>query len=145
MQRKQSWLIWLLCLMALALVGCGSEPTAYQKVEPYELIKGEDGINTVILTEKAAARLEMASTTVTEETFDGEARLVVPYHALIYDNTGGTWVYTNPEALTYKRAEVVVDLIEGEKVYLTDGPAVGTQVAIASVAELYGTDTGVGK
>ncbi|MCB0064219.1 MAG: hypothetical protein KDE19_18980 [Caldilineaceae bacterium] len=146
MQWKQSWWsLLLLCFMALPLVGCGASAAAYTKVEPYELIKNDDGINTVILTEKAMERLQMASAAVTEEALNGDARLVVPYHALIYDNDGGTWVYTNPEERTYKRAAVTVEHIEGNKVYLTDGPAVGTQVAIASVAELYGTDTGVGK
>ncbi|MEZ4616636.1 MAG: hypothetical protein R2867_14205 [Caldilineaceae bacterium] len=146
MQRKQLWLtILVLCFTALQLAGCGQSAAKYTKVEPYELIKGEDGINTVILTEKAAERLQMASTAVVTEQLDGESRLVVPYHALIYDTNGGTWVYTNPEPLTYVRAEVAVDHIEGDKVFLTTGPDAGTEVAIASVAELYGTDTGVGK
>lgn len=129
---------------ALVLAGCGSG-SKYEKIQPYELIKGEDGINTVILTEKASERLQMESVPIVEEEINGSTHLVVPYHALIYDNNGGTWVYVNPEPLTYKRAEVTVDHIEGDKVVLSNGPEVGTQVAIASVAELYGTDTGVGK
>lgn len=134
----------LLFVAAFQLVGCGSG-SKYEKIEPYELIKGENGINTVILTEKASERLQMESVPIVEEQVEGETRLVVPYHALIYDNNGGTWVYVNPEPLTYVRAEVSVDFIEGDKVYLTAGPDVGTEVAIASVAEIYGTDTGVGK
>lgn len=144
MQHRYSSMIMMLLIVIGLLVGC-SAPPKYEKIQPYELIKGEDGINTVILTEKASERLVMESVPVVEEEINGDTRLVVPYHALIYDNYGGTWVYVNPEPLTYMRAEVTVDFIEGDKVVLTAGPEVGTQVAIASVAELYGTDTGVGK
>lgn len=147
MQHRTSWMVViLLCVAALQLTGCGSSGAPYEKIEPYELIKGEDGgVNTVILTEKAEERLRMESVTLAEEEIDGESRLVVPYHALIYDNDGGTWIYTNPEPRTYIRAEVTVDFIEGDKVVLSAGPDVGTQIAIASIAEIYGTDTGVGK
>lgn len=141
---KPRMAVLLLALLALCLAGCASH-APYEKIEPYELVAGDDGINTVILTERAAERLQVDSESVREESFDGEMRLVVPYASLIYDNNGGTWVYTNPEPLTYVRAEVSVDFIEGDEVVLSAGPAPGTAVAIASVAELYGTDTGVGK
>ena len=146
MHRSTPWLIViLLCALSIQLVGCGVSASSYKKIEPYELIKSEDGLNTVILTEKASERLQMAHAPVAEEQINGETRLVVPYHSLIYDNYGDTWVYVNLEPLTYKRASVAVDFIEGDKVVLNAGPDVGTEVAIASVAELYGTDTGVGK
>ncbi len=146
MHHRNSWMVVILLLVAaLLLAGCGSTVSAYEKIQPYELIKGENGINTVILTEKASERLQMASVPVAEEQIDGASRLVVPYAALIYDTTGGTWVYTNPEPLTYIREEITVDFIEGDKVVLSAGPDAGTAVAITSVAELHGTDTGVGK
>ncbi len=75
----------------------------------------------------------------------GALKKVVPYSAVIYDLTGGTWVYTSPEPLTYVREPISVDYIEGDMAVLADGPDVGTLVATVAVAELYGIDTGVGK
>lgn len=75
----------------------------------------------------------------------GALKKVVPYSAVIYDLTGGTWVYTSPEPLTYVREPISVDYIEGDMAVLADGPDVGTLVATVGVAELYGIDTGVGK
>ena len=51
----------------------------------------------------------------------GGDHTVVPYAALIYDGQGDSWVYTAPSELTFLRAEVVVDRIEGDTVLLSDG------------------------
>ena len=75
----------------------------------------------------------------------GALQKVIPYSAVIYDLTGDTWVYTNPEPLTYVREPISVDYIEGDMAVLEDGPSAGTLVATVGVAELYGMDTGVGK
>ena len=82
---------------------------------------------------------------VREEQVDGAQRLVVPYSAVIYDLEGATWIYISPEPLTYLRELVTVDHIEGDMAVLVDGPATGTEVVTVGVAELYGTDTGIGK
>ena len=72
-------------------------------------------------------------------------RLVVPFSSLIYDIYGGTWVYINTGDLQFLRVPVEVDFISGDKVVLNEGPDVGTAVVTVGVAELHGTDTGVGK
>lgn len=72
-------------------------------------------------------------------------RKVIPYSALIYDVKGDAWAYTNPEPLTYVRAPVTIDYIDGEWAYLSEGPAEGTAVVTLGAAELYGAETGVGK
>ena len=71
--------------------------------------------------------------------------LVVPYAALIYDIHGGTWVYENttPHGFTRRRVEVRY-MADGE-VVLARGPAPGTKIATAGVAELFGTEFGFGK
>ncbi len=106
---------------------------------------GDTGLNRVILTERAAERLDIQTLPVAETDIDGEQRLVIPYSAVIYGLNGETWAYINPERLTYVRDPIMVDYIEGELAVLTTGPPVGTQVVTVGVAELYGTDTGVGK
>ncbi|NNF53669.1 MAG: hypothetical protein HKN03_04410 [Acidimicrobiales bacterium] len=131
--------------VALPLAACSDEPNAIKTV-PYELVADEvDDINTVVLTQRASERLFMETTPVLEQTVDGRIRLTVPYAAIIYDTIGDTWVYAHPEPLSYRRASITIDYIDGDLVVLNDGPEPGTEVAITSVAELYGTDTGVGK
>jgi hypothetical protein len=70
---------------------------------------------------------------------------VVPYSTIIYDLTGGVWVYVNPAPLTYHREQVVVETIDGDSVLLSEGPPAGTMVVTIGVPELHGADTGVGK
>jgi hypothetical protein len=72
-------------------------------------------------------------------------RSVVPYQAVIYDLQGETWVYTNPAPLTYVRHQVKVDYIDDDTAVLVQAPPMGTKVVSVGVAELFGTEFGIGK
>jgi hypothetical protein len=147
MRNRTLWLIVGLLIASLALSACGGAGDAAAPNEkPYKLetIDGSE-FQKVTFTEKAAQRLVLAKGKVAEEQIAGANRLVVPYASLIYGKHGETWVYVNLEALTFQRAVVDVDYIEGDQVILKAGPAVGTDVAITAVAELYGVETGVKK
>jgi len=109
-----------------------------------EPIEGSD-IQRVILTEKAAERLDIQTSAVRDEQVNGSKRKVVPYAAVIYDLEGGTWVYTNPAPLSFVRESITIDFIEGDQVVLMEGPSSGTEVVTVGVAELYGAETGVKK
>jgi hypothetical protein len=75
---------------------------------------------------------------------NAEPRKIIPYAAVIYDPSGETWIYTNPELLTYIRHPIVVDYIEGDQAILMEGPSAGTIVVTAGSAELYGEEFGIG-
>ena len=147
MKQNNRWLVLVMLLTAvLWLTACGGEegPT---KIEPAQLepVAGTD-FNRVTLTERAAQRLGIESEPVA--TMTGGSQLTIPYAALLYGLNGETWVYVrNPgaDSLTFVREVVVVDHIDGDTAVLTDGPAIGTEVVTVGVAELFGTDTGVGK
>lgn len=147
--RYASKFIMLIVIIAALLQGAcaAADDGAATKPEPPSKTEKVDGsdFNRVILTEKAAARVQVKTSKVREEEVAGAKKLVVPYASLIYGLHGETWVYTSPAPLTFQRAVVAVDYIEGENAYLKEGPAVGTEVADVAVAELYGADTGVGK
>jgi hypothetical protein len=96
------------------------------------------------LSQKAAERLGIETAPVAVEQSGGMARTVIPYAALLYDATGATWAYTNPEGLTFVRAPITVDRIEGERAVLAAGPPAGTLVVTVGVPELWGAETGVG-
>ena len=147
MQLKFRWLSLLVLVVGLLLTACSVQAQdASTEMQPavIEPIEGTE-FNRVVLSEKAAERLDIQTAPVQNEQVNGTERTVIPYGALIYDLEGATWVYVSPEPLTFERKAITVDHIEGDTVILIDGPAVGTEVATVGVAELYGIDTGVGK
>ncbi len=101
-----------------------------------EAIEGTE-LKRLTLTEKAAERLDIQVAEVADNA--------VPYAAVLYGLDGETFVYTNPEPLTYIRAPIVVDHIEGDRAVLVEGPPSGTQVVIVGGAELIGIEFGLGK
>ena len=115
-----------------ASAGGGYEPSKVEAVENAE-------VQRVTFTQKGADRVDLA-TAITRQA----GRLTgVPYAALIYDGQGVTWVYTSPENLTFLRAKVVVDRIEGDLVLLSKGPPAGTPVVTVGAAEVYGAELGI--
>jgi hypothetical protein len=148
MQRRNRWIVLVGALIAatLLIAACGQAPSgSAPKIVPATVEKGDGGINRVTLTEKAAERLAIQTAQVREEQVDGVQRKIIPYASLIYDLQGKTWTYTSPARLTFVRQAITVDHIDGDRVVLSDGPAAGTEVVTVGVAELYGTDTGIGK
>jgi len=105
-----------------------------------EAIDGSN-IKKITLTPKAAQRLDIQTGKVRQ---DASGRKVVPYAAVVYDKDGSTWVYTNPQPLTYIRHTIIVELISGDDAVLKEGPDVGMQVATTGAPQLYGAEKGVG-
>lgn len=149
MKQFYRWILMItIVLSMLLLAACGSESHEMAMEEPAHIEEGPDGYNKVTLTEKAAERLDIQSAPVREESVDGSTHMVIPYAAIIYGLNGETWAYVrNPgaDSLTFVRVPITVERIEDDLVILTDGPDIGTEVVTVGVAELYGTDTGVGK
>ncbi len=135
-----------LLIASFILAACGQVASTTTKIEPAK-VEAIDGtkLNRLTLTPKAAERLGIQTTPLREEQVNGVQRKVIPYAALIYGLNGDTWLYTSPAPLTFIRAPISVEFIEGNRVILTDGPAVGTEIVTVGVAQLYGTDTGIGK
>ena len=138
MKSLNRWILILLILAGFQLTACGPNSETAKKTDPVKLepIEGTD-FKRVILTEKAAERIDVRTEAV--------SGMVIPYAAVIYDTEGNTWVYTNPEPLTYVRQPVMVDRIEGDQAVLSQGLDEGTTVVTLGVAELYGAETGVSK
>jgi hypothetical protein len=128
-----------LLVVPLLLAACGGE--AEHEAATAAVVEEVDGtdLSKVTLTPEAAKRLDIKTAAVTA---NGAGR-VIPYAAVLYSPTGETWAYTNPEGLTFVRAPIVVERIEGGRAMLTKGPAPGSKVATAGVAELYGAESGI--
>lgn len=128
-----AWLPFLACGRNQAT----EESTARAvKVEP---IAGDD-VNRLILTERAAERLDIQTVGVRKSVVNGTLRKVIPYAAILYDAEGQAWTYTNPEPLTFVRARVTVEFVKGDLAVLSTGPNVGESVVTVGAAELYGSE-----
>ena len=138
MKRMNLFLLILMMVAALQLAACGPKPTTVEKINPSTLeeIDGSD-LKRVILTQKAAERINLQTVPV--------SGLVVPYSAVIYDTEGNTWIYTNPAPLTFVRASIVIDHIEGDQAFLSQGLESDAPIVTVGVAEIYGAETGVSK
>ena len=125
----------LYCAPALAV-----ETAAQSKPAQVEAIAGSS-LKKVTLTPKAAERLGVQ---IDEVRADMSGRRIVPYSAVLYDLTGGAWVYVHSDPMTFVRQAVTIDTIKGNNAYLSDGPSLGTKVLATAVPQVYGTEAGVG-
>jgi hypothetical protein len=146
MEYGRQWLLLGLIVALVPLWACSDHSSHAAHAEHPAHIEHIDGteLSRVTFTEKAMERVGVETTTIREERLGGTQHRVVPYSSLIYDPQGGTWIYTSPKPRTFVRAPVDVYRIEGDRVFLRDGPPVGTVVASVGVAEIYGSEFEVG-
>jgi hypothetical protein len=146
MRTRNILIIIFIVVTVLVISACTKQPAAVEKIMPVQLatMEGTD-LKRLVLTEKAAERIDLQTAKIQEESVNGLNRLVVPYGAILYDLHGETWLYTNPEPLIFIRASIVIDSIDGDKAILIEGPSIGTDVVTVGAAELFGAETGVSK
>lgn len=141
MQRRRGWMlvIPLIALLGSACAEVSAEGTETSEPAHVEPVEGSE-VARITLTESAAERIALRTAPVV----DVGGRVAVPVDALIIDPEGRFWVYTNPEQLEFVRDEVTVELEEGRRAFISDGPPVGTEVVTVGAQELYGAESGVG-
>ena len=71
--------------------------------------------------------------------------LVVPWSSIVFDTTGGVWVYESLGGNRYSRRRVDLDHTAGGQAYLNSGLKSGSQVVSEGAAELWGFEFGTGK
>jgi hypothetical protein len=142
MPTRRRPILALAALAALLASACGSAPSEPTEPEP-ATVEAVDGsvLKKVTLSDDAVERVGIETSPVTTAT---GGRLSVPSSTVLYDQDGQAWVFTNPEGHVYLRAQVTVYGTTGDATLLTAGPPAETQVVTVGVAELYGTELGVG-
>lgn len=142
MRHGRRWMSGFLIASGLLLSACASVAEEGEPVEHAAVVEPIDGtdIARLTLTSAAVERLDIRTSEVLEAV---RSETVIPYAAVFYTATGDTWTYTNPEPLTFVRAPIVIDHIDGDRVFLSDGPPAGTAVVTLGSAELFGIETGV--
>lgn len=74
-----------------------------------------------------------------------QASLAIPYSAVLYDASGGTWVYERTGQNTFVRRRVDIEHVHDGLVQLRRGPGEGAEIVTVGAAELFGTEFGGGK
>ncbi|KAA3608366.1 MAG: efflux RND transporter periplasmic adaptor subunit [Candidatus Scalindua sp. AMX11] len=72
-------------------------------------------------------------------------RLVVPWSAVLFDIHGGNWVYVKIADHTYSRQRVEISSVHDGVAVVARGLKRGEVVVTTGVAEIFGTEFGVGK
>ena len=142
MKLNFRWLILIVIVLSLPLSACAPQSVGEEESRPVHLvpITGTD-LNRITLTEKAAERLGLQTSTVLDQQINGAKRLVVPYAALLYDASGSAWVYVNVEPLVFVRQSIIVDFIKGDEAVLSEGPQAGAVVVTLGATELFGSES----
>ena len=142
MRRTHMLLPILIAASALLVAACGQRAIETPAEEPavVDHVEGSD-VARVTLTDEAAERIGIETARVTA---GAGGRTTVPLATVLYDATGQAWVYTNPEGHVFLRAPISVFDIRNGTAELSTGPASDTPVVTVGVAELYGTELGVG-
>ena len=144
MTKHYRRMVVVLLFASLLVSACGQSPAATTTEEnpniKIEQLEGKDPTRET-LSEEAAKRLDIQTAAVSDTQVNGAQRTVIPYAAIIYDTEGATWVYLNPEPLTFVRHPVAVDDIKGDQAFLSDALPAGSAVVTVGVAELYGAES----
>lgn len=155
---RATWrrMVLLPAMAAIGLTGCAEAETAAKTKDTAAALVPIEGTNLkrVVLVPKAAERLGIETEPVRGATPDEMAglvpagqggRMAIPYAAVLYDKTGATFTYINPQAHDYVRQPITLDGIKNKVAVVAVGPPAGTAVVTVGGAELYGVETGVGK
>jgi hypothetical protein len=144
MKKQYRRMVMALICACLLVSACGQaqDDVATDETRPVtvEQLEGMDPTRE-ILTEDAAKRLDIQTAEAHEAQVNGAQRTVIPYAAIIYDTEGATWVYLNPEPLTFVRHPVTVDDIKGDQAFLSDALPANSAVVTVGVTELYGAES----
>jgi hypothetical protein len=144
MKQNYRWMVVVLLPTCLLLSACGKSPATTTTIENHpakvEHLEGTD-TSRVILTEQAAKRLDIQTAAVRDAEVGGTQRKVIPYAAILYDTQGATWVYINPEPLTFVRHPIEVDFIRGDDAVLSDDLPSDTAVVTVGAEELFGSES----
>ena len=141
MKHHSRWIVAVM-VVAMPLAGCDDAPEAKtESARPATVEKQESGPSRIKLTELAAKRLDIQF----EEMKGTNGRLEASYNVVFYGNFGQEWVIVSPQPNVFMRTAVKIERVEGDKVYFSKGPPVGTKLVNDGIAELIGIEYGIGK
>lgn len=130
----------LAALLPISAAACSKVEASESTYEDPATVEEIDGASVVTLTPRAIERIGIETVPLAE----GVGGKTVPYSAVLYDPDGSTWVYTQGDPGTFRRAPITVVDIRGDEVVVSDGPDAGTAVVSIGASELFGAEKGLG-
>jgi hypothetical protein len=143
MHRRHVLAVLAVAGLGLGAVGCAQ---AAQEEAPVTHLAatlkdvGKTNLKYVTLTKVSRNRLGLTMAPITGVP----GAMTVPYGAVVYDGSGGSWVYVESSPLTYRRRSIVITGADAKTALLADGPPVGTPVVTRGAAELFGAEDELG-
>lgn len=124
--------------------GSGTRAMANEALN--KVVTAEGGGKLYFKTSGNSAGLAVGQRVLVEVPYAGNDKdhTVVPYASIIYDKNGDEWTYVSPEPAVYVRESIDIAYIDGDKVFLIEGPEPGTAVVTVGAAELLGIEYKVG-
>jgi hypothetical protein len=143
LERRATAILAILAATASLSACTEVKPAVEEHYSPAAIspVKGEKDLVSVTLTPEGAERIGLATAVVRR----GLGHKTIPYAALLYENDGSAFVYTNPRGLDFVRARVEIDRVAGDRVVLDKGPAVGTVVVTTGAPQVHGAELEYGE
>jgi len=120
---------------AQPVTGPPSADPAAASVDIYYALTGAASIQP---GERLSVRVPLVRTTPVRS-------LIIPASAVVYDLSGGAWVYEQKAPHVFVRRRVEISSSSGNQLVVARGLREGSQIVTVGVAELYGTEFYVGK
>ncbi|MDZ7288471.1 MAG: hypothetical protein ONB44_00890 [candidate division KSB1 bacterium] len=137
MQQNNQWLGVVLIIASLQFPACQQKSDTPDKIERAKIEYTGEARQRVRVTAKRAIELGIKTATVHEAQISGRLRKIVPAAAVVYDEQGNAWTFTNPDSLVFVRERVRIDSVGGDLVVLSEGPPVGAAVVISGASNLF--------
>lgn len=141
-QHNNRWIIAVMVAVLPLVWYGGALADGSKRVPPATIEKLKSGFNRITLTAPTAKRLGIKFAKVTNGT---RGLSEVSYNVVLYDNYGKEFAYMSPKPNVFIRTDIKVKRVVGDKAYLSEGPAVGTELVTFGAAELLGIESGIGE
>jgi hypothetical protein len=133
-------ILFFICFLLVVQACSKGQHGQYKKIEPAKVMKEGNGIPKISLTEKAYERLGIKSVRI-----PASRSVEINNSALIFDNYGKIWVFVQEANLSFHREEVTLHKVHHDLASVSFINLKEHSVVISGSAELYGTESGVGK
>lgn len=134
-----------LIMAAMLLPACASveEPETAETGGSVLTTNKQTGLARIILERPAVKRLALEAAPIRDQGRANGSQKVMPYAALLYGPKGETFTYTRADFTTFDHAPLKIARIEGNWVFLKEGPPAGTKVVTQGGPVLWGVETGI--
>lgn len=133
--------LYLIAILIIASACSKDRSTAYVKISPATILEDKVSMITrITLTKEAEIRLGLTTRTIILGS-----NVELPNSSIIFDSDGNCWLYLKETPLNYHRTPITLLKVFGTSALINASSRENVEVVVSGVAELFGTESGVGK